>query len=166
MCRFPAKAAASGRGGFRAGRVSMNKAKESVSCFNEGFSCSQAVFSTYAVDMGVNRETALKVSQAFGGGMGGMGETCGAVTGAFMVIGLKYGRTRADDDEAKIKTYKLVKEFTEKFKARNGTIICRELLGCDIGTPEGQRIAKEEELFSTVCPGFVQDAVEILEEIL
>ena len=166
MCRFPAKAAASGRGGFRAGRVSMNKAKESVSCFKEGFSCSQAVFSTYAVGMGLNREIALKVSQAFGGGMGQMGEVCGAVTGAFMVIGLKYGRTRADDDEAKVKTYSLVKEFTEKFKARNGTIICRELLGCDIGTPEGERIAKEKKLFSTVCPGFVQDAVEILEEIL
>jgi C_GCAxxG_C_C family probable redox protein len=83
-----------------------------------------------------------------------------------MVIGLKYGRTRVDDDEAKIKTYKLVKEFTEKFRARNGSIICRELLGCDIGTTDGQRIAKNKELFSTVCPGFVQDAVEILEEIL
>jgi C_GCAxxG_C_C family probable redox protein len=144
----------------------MNKAKESVSCFKEGFSCSQAVFSTYAVGMGLNREIALKMSQAFGGGMAQMGETCGAVTGAFMVIGLKYGRTRADDDEAKIKTYRLVKEFTEKFKARNGTIICRELLGCDIGTPEGQRIAKSRELFSIVCPGFVKDAVNILEEIL
>ncbi len=144
----------------------MNKAKEAVSCFKEGFSCSQAVFSTYAVDMGVNRETALKVSQAFGGGMGQMGETCGAVTGAFMVIGLKYGRTNADDDEAKVKTYSLVKEFTEKFKARNGTIICRELLGCDIGTPEGEQIAREKKLISTVCPKFVRDAVEILEEIL
>jgi C_GCAxxG_C_C family probable redox protein len=98
--------------------------------------------------------------------MAQMGETCGAVTGAFMVIGLKYGRTRADDDEAKVKTYSLVKEFTEKFKARNGTIICRELLGCDIGTPEGNRVAKDKELFSTVCPGFVRDAVDILEKIL
>jgi len=116
--------------------------------------------------MGLNREIALKISQAFGGGMAQMGETCGAVTGAFMVIGLKYGRTRADDDEAKAKTYSLVKEFTEKFRARNGTIICRELLGCDIGTPEGQQIAKNKKLFSTICPCFVQDAVEILEEIL
>jgi len=116
--------------------------------------------------MRLSRQTALKVSQAFGGGMGQMGETCGAVTGAFMVIGLKYGRTRADDDEAKRKTYALVKEFSEKFKARNGTIICRELLGCDLSTSEGQRIAKSEGLFSTVCPRFVQDAAEILEEIL
>jgi len=116
--------------------------------------------------MGLNREIALKISQAFGGGMAQMGETCGAVTGAFMVIGLKYGRTRADDDEAKAKTCSLVKEFAEQFKARNGTIICRELLGCDIGTPEGNRVAKDKELFSTVCPSFVRDAVDILEKIL
>jgi len=95
-----------------------------------------------------------------------MGGTCGAVTGAFMVIGLKYGRTRVNDDEAKVKTYSLVKEFTEKFKARNGTIVCRELLGCDIGTPEGERIAREKKLVSAFCPKFVRDSVEILEEIL
>jgi C_GCAxxG_C_C family probable redox protein len=144
----------------------MNKTDRALTYFKEGFNCSQSVFSAYAVDMGVNCDVALKVAQAFGGGMGQMGETCGAVTGAFMVIGLKYGRTRTDDDEAKRKTYALVKELAGKFKARNGTIMCRELLGCDIGTPEGQRIAKNKDLFSTVCPGFVQDAVEILEEIL
>ena len=144
----------------------MSKADKALSCFEEGFNCSQSVFSVYAVEMGVGRDTTLKVAQAFGGGMGQMGETCGAVTGAFMVIGLKYGKTRIDDDEAKRKTYALVKEFTEKFRARNGTIICRELLGCDIGTLEGQRIARDGKLFSTVCPRFVQDAVEILEEIL
>ena len=143
----------------------MNKADKALSCFEEGFSCSQAVFSTYAVEIGMDRDVALKIAQAFGGGMAQMGEMCGAVTGAFMVIGLKYGRTRADDDKAKIKTYRLVKEFTEKFKARNGTIICRELLGCDIGTRDGFQLAQETKLFSTVCPGFVQDAAGIVEEI-
>jgi C_GCAxxG_C_C family probable redox protein len=144
----------------------MNKTDKALSCFQEGFNCSQSVFSTYAVDMGLDRDIALKVAQAFGGGMAQMGETCGAVTGAFMVIGLKYGKVRIDDDEAKRRTYALVKEFTGKFKARNGTIICRELLGCDIGTPEGNRVAKDKQLFSTVCPGFVKDAVDILEDIL
>jgi len=116
--------------------------------------------------MGMERDVALKTAQSFGGGMAQMGQTCGAVTGAFMVIGLKYGRTRADDDEAKRRTYALVREFVEQFKARNGTILCRELLGCDISTPEGNRAAKEKGLFSTVCPGFVRDAVGILEKIL
>jgi len=116
--------------------------------------------------MGMERDVALKTAQSFGGGMAQMGQTCGSVTGAFMVIGLKYGRTRADDDEAKRRTYALVREFVEQFKARNGTILCRELLGCDISTPEGNRAAKEKGLFSIVCPGFVRDAVGILEKIL
>ncbi|MEA1958503.1 MAG: C-GCAxxG-C-C family protein [Chloroflexota bacterium] len=144
----------------------MNKAEQALSSFKEGFSCSQAVFAAYAVEMGVDRETALKISQAFGGGMGNMGETCGAVTGAFIVIGLKYGRTRVDDVEAKRKTYELVRDFVGKFKQRNGTILCRELLGCDIGTPRGRRYIEEKGLTATICPNFVRDAAEILEEIL
>lgn len=144
----------------------MNRIDKAASLFNEGFNCSQSVFCAFAVDMGMERDVALKTAQSFGGGMAQMGGTCGAVTGAFMAIGLKYGRTRADDDEAKRRTYALVREFVEKFRAKNGTIICRELLGCDIGTPEGNRAAKDKGLFSTICPGFVRDAVNILEEIL
>ena len=146
--------------------IEVNRIEKAGSLFQEGFNCSQSVFCAYAVEMGVDRETALKVAQAFGGGMGLMGETCGAVTGAFMVIGLKYGRTSIDDDEAKRKTYALVKDFVEKFKARNGTIMCRELLGCDIGTPRGKKYAEEKALTTTICPGFVKDAAEILEVIL
>jgi C_GCAxxG_C_C family probable redox protein len=144
----------------------MNKVERAVSCFNDGFSCSQAVLSTYGEQFGLDRETALKVAGAFGGGMGHMGETCGAVTGALMVIGLKYGQTRVDDKEPKKKTYRLVKEFAEQFKVRNGSINCTELLGCDLSTPEGMQRAKERGLFTTVCPKFVQDAAEILEELI
>lgn len=144
----------------------MKRSDKALAVFEDGFNCSQAVFSTYGIEMGVSRDIALKIAQSFGGGMGQMGEVCGAVTGAFMVIGLKYGKTRTDDDEAKRKTYALVKEFTEKFKASNGSIICRDLLRCDLSTAEGQRVAKERGLFSTVCPGFVKDAVDILEAIL
>jgi len=144
----------------------VNRVEKAASLFKEGFNCSQAVFTTFAVEMGVERDTALKMSQSFGGGMGLMGETCGAVTGAFMVIGLKYGRTSVDDDEAKKKTYELVKKFATKFKASHGTILCRELLGCNIGTPRGKEYAEEKALTTTLCPEFVRDAVIILEEIL
>lgn len=94
-----------------------------------------------------------------------MGETCGVVTGAFMVIGLKYGKTRFEDEQTKEKVYSLVKELVDKFKSRNGSIICRELLGCDISTPEGMKLAKEKNLFTTLCPKLVQDAAEIIEQI-
>ncbi len=109
---------------------------------------------------------ALRVAGAFGAGMGRMGETCGAVTGAFMVIGLKHGKTRAGDDDAREKTYALVQEFVERFRERNRTLICRELLGYDLGTPEGREAVAEQNLFLTVCPKFVRDAVEILEALL
>jgi C_GCAxxG_C_C family probable redox protein len=144
----------------------MSKAEQAVSCFKEGFGCAPAILSTYASDFGLDRELALKLACGFGAGMGRMCETCGAVTGAFMVIGLKYGKSVAEDNQAREKTYELVREFADRFKARNLSIVCRDLLGCDIGTPEGMKIAKEKGLTGTLCPKFIRDAVEILEEIL
>jgi C_GCAxxG_C_C family probable redox protein len=98
--------------------------------------------------------------------MGRMGETCGGVTGALMVIGLRYGKTEVQDKQEKEMTYGLVKEFVDRFKSRNGSIVCRELLGCDISTPEGLKIAEDKNLIATLCPKFVQDAAEIMEQIL
>jgi C_GCAxxG_C_C family probable redox protein len=137
-----------------------------VACFNEGFSCSQALLSTYGPLFGLDRDLAFKVSGGFGAGMGRMGSTCGAVTGALMVLGLKYGRTAAGDRETKEKVYGLVREFIARFKARNDSIICNELLECDISTPEGMKRANELKLVSTRCPTFVRDAAELLEELL
>ena len=144
----------------------MSKVELAVSCFDQGFACSQSVFSTYSPQFGLDRETALKVAGAFGGGMGHMGEICGAVTGAFMVIGLKHGGTIAEDEQSEEKTYSLVNEFVNRFKSRNGSIVCRELLGCDISTPEGLNTAREKKLFTTLCPKYVRDAAEIIEQIL
>ena len=137
-----------------------------AACFKEGFSCSQAVLSACGGRFGLDRETALRVAGAFGGGMARRGETCGAVTGAFMVIGLKHGKIKADDNTAREKTYDLAKEFTVKFVSRNKSIICKELLGYDLSTPEGREAVKEKKLATTICPKFVQDAVEIVEEIV
>jgi C_GCAxxG_C_C family probable redox protein len=144
----------------------MDTVKRAVSCFEEGFSCAQAILSTYGPQFGLEPETALKVAGAFGGGMGRLGEVCGAVSGAFMVIGLKYGKTRAEDEETKEKAYSLAQEFADRFRSRNGAIRCKELLGCDINTPEGRATAEEKRLFTTLCPRLVQDAAEIIEQML
>ena len=144
----------------------MDEVEHAVSCFKDGFSCSQAVLSAYGERFDLNREMALKVSGAFGGGMGHLGETCGAVTGAFMLIGLKYGMVRVEDEQRRKKAHSLVKKFALEFKSRNGSITCRELLDCDISTSEGMKLAEENELFSTRCPKFVRDASEIIEQIL
>jgi C_GCAxxG_C_C family probable redox protein len=144
----------------------MNNPERAVSCFKETFSCSQAILSTYGPELGLEKETALKVAGAFGGGMARMGEVCGAVTGAFMVIGLKHDKIKAEDEEAKEKTYLIVREFVERFKSRNGSIKCRELLGYDISTLGGIKLIKEKNLFYTICVKYVRDAAEIIEELL
>lgn len=143
----------------------MNRVEQTVSCFEKGFSCAQAVFSTFSPQLGLDRELALKVAGGFGGGMGRMGQTCGAVTGAFMVIGLEYTSTRAEDDQAKEKAYSLVKEFAEEFTSRNGSIVCSELLGYDISIPEQRELAREKGLFTSLCPKLVRDAAEIIEQM-
>lgn len=144
----------------------MSKVEQALSCFKEGFNCAQAICSVYGQDYGLDRKTALKVSCGFGAGMGCMADTCGAVTGAYMVIGAKYGRSDIADVPAKEKTYKLVREFSDKFKSRNGSTICKELLGIDMSTPEGMKAAQQKNIHGAVCPKFVKDAAEILEQIL
>jgi len=140
----------------------MSKVEQAVSCFKDGFSCSQAILSTYGPELGIDKTTALKVSAPFGGGMARMGETCGAVTGALMVLGLKY----AAGKESKEKLYSFVTEFASRFKSRNNSISCKELLGCALNTPEGQKIFKEKNLFATSCTHYVRDAAEIIEMLI
>lgn len=141
------------------------RVEQAVSSFKQGCNCAQAVFATYAEQLGFDRGKALKIACGFGGGMR-MGETCGAVTGAFMVIGLKYASGDPQDKDAKQKAYELVQKFTREFRTRNGSVVCKELLGCDVSTPEGAKIATEKGLFRSFCPKMVQDAAEILEEML
>jgi C_GCAxxG_C_C family probable redox protein len=145
--------------------VKSDEVKKTLACFNEGFNCTQAVLSTFGPQFGLDREQSVKIGGAFGSGMG-MGETCGAVTGALMVIGLKHAGSKGRSLFSRDETEAVAREFVVQFKARNGTTECRELLGCDLGTPEGVKTAKKEKHFKKQCPKFVQDAAEILEEIL
>ncbi|HWT73965.1 MAG TPA: C-GCAxxG-C-C family protein [Mobilitalea sp.] len=144
----------------------MSKVKQAVQCFNNGFNCSQAIFSTYSEQLGLDKETALKVSCPFGGGIARMSETCGAVTGAYMLIGLKYGKYLPEDNEAREKSYALVKEFTEKFNAIHGSISCRDLLKYDMKNPDDLKVIKENNLWNKLCPIFVSDAAQLIEELL
>jgi C_GCAxxG_C_C family probable redox protein len=141
------------------------QSEQAVERFRNGMNCSQAVLSSYCEQFGLDSGKATKVGTGFGGGMR-MAETCGAVTGAFMVLGLKYGNSTVEDKESKAKTYEKIIEFTSRFKASHGSVKCRELLGCDITTPDGEKKARENGLFVSVCPKIVQEAAEILEEII
>jgi len=137
-----------------------------VSFFAGDFNCAQSILKTYGPDLGLKENDCSRIAAPFGAGMGIMQKTCGAVTGSFMVIGLKCDMTEGDDSESKDRAYSLTKEFTDRFIKKNKTINCRELLGCDITTDEGLQDAMDKNIFSTLCVKYIKDASEILEEIL
>jgi C_GCAxxG_C_C family probable redox protein len=123
--------------------------------------CSQSVLTAFCEELGLDRDLALKVAKGFGGGMG-CAETCGAVTGAYMVLGLR--QTPDNSPESKEKIRGMMKDFREKFIRKNGSYTCKGLLGYDSSKPEELAIIKEKGLFASLCHKFVRDAVEILEK--
>ncbi len=131
--------------------------------FEQHYSCSQAVFSAFAPHYGLTEEQAVKLASPFGGGMARQGQVCGAVTGALMVIGLARGATDPKDKET---IYRLGQEFMQKFEARHGSVLCRELIDFDMRVPEEYQTAKDTKVFSTLCPKFVQTAAEIIAELI
>lgn len=144
----------------------MSRIEEALLSFKDDFNCAQSIFGTYAPYYGLDRDIALRISTGFGGGMGRSGRTCGAVTGAYMTIGLKNGLGLSKDIEAKENTYQVINEFSNHFQEKNGSMICKEILGCDINTPEGMDYFSQNELFEKKCFQCVKSAAEILEEIL
>ena len=140
------------------------KSEIAEEAFRSGYNCAQSVLTAFSEDLGLDRKTALKVAAGLGGGLGRAAETCGAVSGAAVVLGLRYWRGVPKD--AKERTYREVKRFVEEFKIRHGSVVCREILDCDIGSEDGYKRAKELGLFQTVCAGLVKDAVTILEGLI
>jgi C_GCAxxG_C_C family probable redox protein len=142
----------------------MSRVDGAVEGFCRGAACSQAILGTYGPSVGLPREQAMKLASGFAGGMR-LAQTCGAVTGAFMVLGLRHAGPECDQRNGRENVYAAIREFAARFQQRNGTVVCKELLGCDISTPDGVREATEKGFFRTICPKLVQDAAEILEEM-
>jgi C_GCAxxG_C_C family probable redox protein len=123
--------------------VNENQGK-ALDFYRSGFNCAQAVFAAYAPLLGLDENSALKVCGGFGGGMGRLGEVCGVLTGAFMLAGLKHGKTRQE----------------------NGSIHCRELLGCDLNSEAGRAAFKAQDMRRLKCEQYVADAAALVEELL
>ncbi|MCR4394284.1 MAG: C-GCAxxG-C-C family protein [Dehalococcoidales bacterium] len=124
--------------------------------------CAQAVITAFCREFGLGEELAFRLALGLGGGVGGSGYTCGAVTGAYMVLGLLVDKT--DSVQAKAEMRRLIGQFNEKFIQKNGSLLCRELLGYDVSKPEQVEIIREKNLFSTICPQLVHNSIAILEE--
>ena len=143
----------------------MNKTDKALELFSNNFNCSQAVLTAFAPDFGLDEQLALKLGTSFGGGARN-GDICGAVSGALLVIGLKYGHYISSDSEQKARAYEIAVEYTRRFREANGSIVCRDLLGYDLTKPDEMACIKEKGLFGTVCPKMIKSAVEILESVL
>lgn len=141
----------------------MSKKELAVQEFKNGFNCAQAVLVSYCDELNLERPTALSIASGFGSGMGRMQLTCGAVTGAFMAIGVYNGRKFENNADQKAKSADMIQAFNKAFVRENKTINCKELLNFDISTPEGQQMAREKNLFGTVCVKCIKDSIDILD---
>jgi C_GCAxxG_C_C family probable redox protein len=141
--------------------------KEALEYHKNGFNCAQSVFVVFAKENGIPEAQALKIATGLGSGMGRLQSTCGAVTGAYMAIGSKYGKSIGDEGmEKREKTYELVRAFDKKFREQFKATSCRELLGCDLMTDEGKNFYNENKLGEKVCERCIEEAVKITEKIL
>lgn len=136
--------------------------EKAAETFNQGHNCSQSVLMTCAGFLGLDQEVAKGIASGFGAGMGRLQQTCGAVTGAHMVIGLHYSRSIRDNEELKEEAYFQVKEFERRFTERHGSTNCKELLGVDFATEEGRQKFKDDDLIHSVCERCVRSAIELL----
>jgi C_GCAxxG_C_C family probable redox protein len=145
----------------------MKKAEKASEYFRNKFNCSQSVFTVFGTGYGISEDNCLKVSCAFGAGMGRTQNTCGAVTGGIMALGLRYGKALHDPEDKKLETYAKTREFFKEFKIKNGTLSCRELLnGLDINDPGDYNKILEQKLFENNCSRYVADAVAIIEKMI
>jgi C_GCAxxG_C_C family probable redox protein len=141
----------------------MNTTQIADARFQNGYSCSQSVFSALAEQWNIGPEVSLRIAAGFGGGIARTAGTCGCVTGGIMALGLTQ---REISPEGKEKTYEVCRQFMRAFEDRNGSLLCSGLLGCDISTPEGRAKAHQDGLTHARCTKFVRDAVEIVESLL
>jgi C_GCAxxG_C_C family probable redox protein len=143
-----------------------NHLQESLELFKSGFHCSQSVFAVFSEELGLQKETALKIACPFGGGLGGYGRTCGALTGAMMVIGLKYGSSDATDIEAKTLSKTKTRALIETFERTQGSSTCNELVGVDRSNMMGAELTALLPQFHNICPKFLETVITFLEKEL
>ncbi|MDO9152662.1 MAG: C-GCAxxG-C-C family protein [Paludibacter sp.] len=137
-----------------------------IQSFRSGLNCAQSVVTAYSDRMGFDKVLAENLSCGFGGGMGRLQETCGAVTGAFMILGIYNCNKYSDQTERKNSTYTMVQQLSNEFKNIHNVTDCRSLLNCDLKTEEGLRIHKAENQSKTICEKCIVDAVSILDKML
>lgn len=142
-----------------------DKAKKAEELFLSGYNCAQSVFCAFCEDFGIDFEVGLKMTSSMGGGMGRLREVCGAVSSMFLLVGLKRGYIKNNNDEIKANHYKLIQDLADEFKNEFGSILCRDLLGEDRGSYVPDK--RTEEYYKTrPCAEFIKYAAKLTEKII
>lgn len=152
-------------------RIVMEKSgtekEKALQWFNGGFNCAQSVLAAFAPLSGVSVDDALRMATPFGGGIGRQQLVCGAVTGALMALGTRFGKASGDDEVRKKQTYALTREFCAEFTRRHGALQCHELLlGLDMNDPAQNARIKELGLTQSHCNRYVAEAAEMVAEMI
>lgn len=135
--------------------------------FREGYNCAQAVLIAFCDETGLDEKAAAMIASSFGGGLGRLREVCGTVSAAAMVLGMLRGYADPTDREAKKAHYQLVREFAERFKKQNGSIICRDLLSGVTDSKGGDPEARTPDYYEKrPCPKLARCAAQILDGML
>lgn len=142
------------------------KETKALKAFQSGMNCAQSVLLPYSGDYKFDDHLAYQISSGFGGGMGRLQKTCGAVTGAFMVLGIynckKYGNHKLQTDNNRI----LIQEFNRKFLLKHNSTNCDELIGCNLNTDDGQTYAEKNKVKERICEKCIIDAIEIVDSLI
>ena len=144
---------------------SSERREKTIHLFHNNYNCAQSVFSAYASELGIDEKTARVAAAGFGGGMGALQKTCGAVTGGIMVLGGRFFDER-DLPASKTLVYKKTRELIRQIERLYGSAACLDVLGTDIGTEEGLNRARAADLFHLKCEPIILSACDILDELL
>ncbi len=142
------------------------KENEALNAFNLGLNCAQSVVTVFSEDLNFDNLQSLNLAFGFGGGMGRLQETCGAVTGAFMVLGIYNSKKQMDLSHRKEACYSMIRKFNEQFLSIHGSTKCRTLLNCDMNTEEGRLYMKKHNLRKTVCEKCISGSVRIIRKLI
>lgn len=142
----------------------MDRVEKALSIHKTGSSCSQAVFASFAPDLGLDEGIAHRLSGGLGGGIGRLGFSCGAITGGVLALSMIYGSESGTDQDSKMKTYEEVSKLFTAMETTHGSSQCRLLLeGADLWKPEDRQKMNAKGLTDKVCNAIIADVVRYVE---
>lgn len=144
----------------------ITKKEKAVESFKSGMNCAQSVLLAYSDQYKFDDNLAFQISSGFGGGMGRLQKTCGAVTGAFMILGIHNCEKYSNHSLQTENNRNMIQEFNRRFLQKYDSLECKEIIKCDLNTPEGQQYSKDQNVKENICTKCIMDSIDIVDTLL